>query len=63
LLTQRKVSQEIIDGHGDYVMIVKENQKALMNDVKTVFDGPCMPFPKKNDTLSYLLFVLRIPPV
>jgi len=41
LLTQRKVSQEIIDGHGDYVMIVKENQKALMNDVKTVFDGPC----------------------
>jgi predicted transposase YbfD/YdcC len=41
LLTQRKESQEIIDGHGDYVMIVKENQKALMNDVKTVFDGPC----------------------
>ena len=41
LLTQRKVSQEIIDGHGDYVMIVKENQKALRNDVKTVFDGPC----------------------
>jgi predicted transposase YbfD/YdcC len=41
LLTQRKVSQEIIEGCGDYVMIVKENQKALMNDVKTVFDGPC----------------------
>jgi predicted transposase YbfD/YdcC len=41
LLTQRKVSQEIIEGGGDYVMIVKENQKALMDDVKTVFDGPC----------------------
>jgi predicted transposase YbfD/YdcC len=41
LLTQRKVSQEIIKGSGDYVMIVKENQKALMDEVKTVFDGPC----------------------
>jgi predicted transposase YbfD/YdcC len=41
LLTQRKVSQDIIEGCGDYVMIVKENQKALMDDVKTVFDGPC----------------------
>jgi len=41
LLTQRKVSQDIIEGCGDYVMIVKENQKALMDDVKTVFDRPC----------------------
>jgi predicted transposase YbfD/YdcC len=41
LLTQRKVSQEIMEGHGDHVMIVKENQKALLNDVKTVFDGLC----------------------
>jgi len=45
LLTQRKVSQKIIEGCGDYVMIVKENQKALMkalmDDVKTVFDGAC----------------------
>lgn len=41
LLTQRKVSQEIIDGGGDYVMIAKENQEALLDDVKTVFDGPC----------------------
>ena len=29
LLTQRQVSQDIIDGGGDYVMIVKENQEAL----------------------------------
>jgi predicted transposase YbfD/YdcC len=41
LLTQRKVSQDVIEGRGDYVMIVKENQKALMDEVKTVFDGPC----------------------
>ena len=41
LLTQRQVSQDIIDGGGDYVMIVKENQEALLDDVKTVFDGPC----------------------
>lgn len=41
LLTQRKVSQDIINGGGDYVMIVKENQKSLLDDVRTVFDGPC----------------------
>jgi len=41
LLTQRKVSQDIIEGGGDYVMIVKENQKTLLDDVKTVFGGPC----------------------
>jgi len=40
LLTQKKVSQDIIDGNGDYVMTVKENQKALLDDVKTVFNGP-----------------------
>ncbi len=41
LLTQRKVSEDITKGGGDYVMIVKENQKSLLDDVKTVFDGPC----------------------
>jgi len=40
ILTQRKVSQEITNGGGDYVMTVKENQKALLDEVKTVFDGP-----------------------
>jgi predicted transposase YbfD/YdcC len=41
LLTQREVSKEIVDGGGDYVMIVKENQERLFDDVKTTFDGPC----------------------
>jgi len=27
--------------YGDYVMIVKENQQKLLDDVKTVFHGPC----------------------
>jgi len=41
LLTQKKVSQDIIEGGGDYVMVVKENQNSLLDDVKTVFDGLC----------------------
>lgn len=40
LLTQRKVAEDILDGGGDYVMIVKENQEKLLDDVKTVFHGP-----------------------
>ena len=41
LLTQRHVAEDILDGGGDYVMIVKENQENLLDDVKTVFHGPC----------------------
>jgi predicted transposase YbfD/YdcC len=41
ILTQRKVAETIQDGGGDYLMIVKENQGKLLDDVKTVFDGPC----------------------
>ena len=40
LNTQRKTAESITDSGGDYVMIVKENQPKLLNDVKTVFDGP-----------------------
>jgi predicted transposase YbfD/YdcC len=40
LLTQRKVAADVLDGGGDYVMIVKENQERLLDDVKTVFEGP-----------------------
>lgn len=47
LLTQKKVSQDIVDGGGDYVMIAKENQKSLLDDVKTTFDGPCSRFLRK----------------
>jgi len=41
LLTQRRVAEDILAGGGDYVMIVKENQQKLLDDVKTVFHGPC----------------------
>jgi predicted transposase YbfD/YdcC len=40
LLTQREVAKDILEGGGDYVMIAKENQPKLLDDVKTVFDGP-----------------------
>lgn len=40
LNTQRKAAETITQGGGDYVMIAKENQPRLLDDVKTVFDGP-----------------------
>lgn len=48
LLTQRKVAKDILDGGGDYVMIVKENQEKLLDDVKTVFHGPFSHLLKKS---------------
>ena len=41
LNTQRKTAKTITDGGGEYVMIVKDNQPKLLDDVKTVFHGPC----------------------
>jgi predicted transposase YbfD/YdcC len=38
--TQRKTCQTIVDGNGDYVMIVKDNQHELLDEVKTTFHGP-----------------------
>jgi predicted transposase YbfD/YdcC len=38
--SQRETCQTIVDGGGDYVMIVKGNQSGLLNDVKTTFHGP-----------------------
>lgn len=37
LLTQRDVAQTIIDGGGDYVMIVKGNQPTLREEIATLF--------------------------
>jgi len=39
--TQRKTCQTIVEEDGDYVMIVKDNQKGLLDDVATTFTGPC----------------------
>jgi len=40
LLTQRDISRTVIEGGGDYVMTSKDNQKGLLDEVKTVFEGP-----------------------
>jgi len=40
LLTQREVAKDILAGGGDYVMIVKENQEKLLDEVMTTFHGP-----------------------
>ena len=38
--TQRETCQTIVDGGGDYVLIVKDNQHELLDDVMTTFHGP-----------------------
>lgn len=40
LLTQRHVAQTIVDHGGDYVMIVKDNQRQLKADIELVFTLP-----------------------
>ena len=40
LLTQRQIAQHIVAARGDYVMMVKENQPQLLEDIQTVFALP-----------------------
>jgi predicted transposase YbfD/YdcC len=40
LLTQRHIAQTIVDKGGDYVMIVKDNQRQLKADIELVFTLP-----------------------
>jgi predicted transposase YbfD/YdcC len=40
LLTQRAIAQRIVEGGGDYVMIVKGNQPQLQQDIQLVFQEP-----------------------
>lgn len=40
LLTQRQVAQTIVDQGGDYVMIVKDNQPKLKEEIELVFTLP-----------------------
>lgn len=40
LLTQRHVAQTIVEGGGDYVMIVKDTQRQLQAEVELVFTLP-----------------------
>jgi predicted transposase YbfD/YdcC len=40
LLTQRAIAQRLVEGGGDYVMIVKGNQPQLQQDIRLVFQEP-----------------------
>jgi predicted transposase YbfD/YdcC len=40
LLTQRPVAQTIIDGQGDYVMLVKDNHPTMRADIEFLFAQP-----------------------
>jgi predicted transposase YbfD/YdcC len=40
LLTQRPIAQQIVAAEGDYVMVVKDNQPQLREDIATVFALP-----------------------
>jgi predicted transposase YbfD/YdcC len=51
--TQRETSQTIVEGGGDYVMPVKDNQQRLLDDVKTVFEGPCSHLLSKSSATTY----------
>ena len=48
--TQRATAQLIIDQGGHYVMVVKENQPALYDDIKTFFEGTFLPQEDDRDT-------------
>jgi predicted transposase YbfD/YdcC len=39
LLTQRTIAQAILDRHGDYVMVVKDNQPTLRADIAYLYEG------------------------
>lgn len=40
LLAQRAIAQQIVDAGGDYVLIIKDNQPQLREDIATVFAYP-----------------------
>src|SRR5262249_61301396 len=52
LLTQRHVAQTIVDKGGDYVMIVKDNQPQLHDDLELVF--AMQPAGDRQETASTL---------
>ena len=43
LLTQRAIAQEIINRQGDYLMVVKENQPQLLEDLRICFQEEPLP--------------------
>jgi hypothetical protein len=42
--TQRQLCGKIIEGQGDYLLPVKENQPSMLLEVQDLFRSPCAPF-------------------
>lgn len=53
LNTQRATAQRILDQGGDYLMIVKENQRAMYADIETFFQATLLPQEDDRDTYTY----------
>jgi predicted transposase YbfD/YdcC len=49
LLTQRTLAQQILDQHGHYLMVVKENQPALYAAIELLFRVPPLPTGTDHD--------------
>lgn len=43
IFCQKKICKTIVDGGGDYVFAVKDNQKNLREDIETAFNEPVFP--------------------
>jgi predicted transposase YbfD/YdcC len=49
LATQREVCEIVKDGKGDYLLPVKENQGALLADIKEAFSPSAVAEPGRTD--------------
>jgi hypothetical protein len=40
MLTQHKIAKRIVEHGGDYLLVVKDNQPLLRDDIEAVFEAP-----------------------
>ena len=43
IFCQKRICGKVVDGGGDYLFAVKENQPQLLSDIRLAFDGPFSP--------------------
>ncbi len=55
LHTQRDLTQQILDQHGHYLMVVKENQPTLYQAIQLLFEQP--PWLKQDQSKEYQVYV------
>ncbi len=60
LLTQRQLAQAILDADGEYVMVVKDNQPALLADIRLVFEHAAVLADTISETRSSTMHGERI---